>query len=124
MLARAMEGQKMKKTILAAAFVALLSGGVSLSADFEKGFAAYNSGDYATALREFKPLAKQGDARAQNNLSLMFAFGRGVPQDDKTAVKWFKLSAKQGYANAQSNLGAMYVYGLGVPQDNKIAVKW
>ena len=31
------------------------SAGVSWSADFQKGVTAYQSGDYATALREWKP---------------------------------------------------------------------
>ena len=35
---------------------------MSASADFQKGLTAYNSGDYATALREWTPLAEQGDA--------------------------------------------------------------
>jgi len=29
-------------------------------ADFDKGLAALDSGDYGTALREFRPLAEQG----------------------------------------------------------------
>ncbi len=29
-------------------------------AGFDEGVAAYNRGDYATALREWRPLAKQG----------------------------------------------------------------
>jgi hypothetical protein len=46
--------------------VALLFGctGVCKSADFQKGLTAYDSGDYVTALREWTPLAKQGDAEA------------------------------------------------------------
>jgi hypothetical protein len=32
------------------------------SADFQKGMDAYNKRDYATALREWKPLAEQGNA--------------------------------------------------------------
>ena len=45
----------------------LLLGSVSMSwsADFQKGLTAYDRGDYATALREWTPLAEQGDARAQ-----------------------------------------------------------
>ena len=38
---------------------------MSASADFQKGVAAYKSGDYASALREWEPLAEQGDADAQ-----------------------------------------------------------
>jgi len=43
--------------------------------------ASYENGDYATALREWEPLAEQGNAYAQSNLSLMYAKGQGVPQD-------------------------------------------
>jgi hypothetical protein len=43
--------------------------------------AAFGKDDYATALRLLRPLAEQGDADAQYNLGLMFADGRGVPQD-------------------------------------------
>ncbi len=50
-------------------------------ADFQAGFAAHNRGDYATALREFRPLAEQGDVDAQFNLGLMYSKGQGVPQD-------------------------------------------
>jgi hypothetical protein len=48
--------------------VLLGSAGMSWSADFQKGVTAYQSGDYATALRELVPLAKQGNARAQSSL--------------------------------------------------------
>ena len=51
--------------------ILLGSMGVSASADFQKGYTAYTSGDYATALREWKPLAKQGDADAQHNLGVL-----------------------------------------------------
>jgi TPR repeat protein len=51
--------------------VLLCSVGVSWSADFQKGLTAYDSGDYATALREWTPLAEQGYADAQYNLGVM-----------------------------------------------------
>ena len=93
-------------------------------ADYQKGLAAAESGDFATALREWKPLAEQGHVDAQLNLGQMYRKGDGVLQDYKTAVKWYTLAAEQGYANAQHNLGLMYYNGLGVPQDDKTAVKW
>jgi uncharacterized protein len=106
--------------------IALLLGsaGVSWSADFEKGVSAYDVGDYATALREWTPLAEQGDAGAQHVLGLMYAEGLGVPQDDRTAVKWYRLAAEQGLAEAQTNLGVAYSQGRGVPQDHGTAVRW
>jgi len=97
--------------------VLLGSAGEGWSADYQKGFAAAQSGDYATALREWTPLAEQGNADAQTLLGAMYDNGEGVPQDYKTAVKWYTLAAKQGNAFAQSNLGVMYANGQGVPQD-------
>ena len=58
-------------TICLTIAVLLGSVGVSESADFQKGVTAFQSGDYATALREWKPLAKQGNASAQHNLGVM-----------------------------------------------------
>jgi len=62
--------------------VLLGSIGVSASAYFQKGVTAYNSGDYATALREWTPLAEEGDAIAQENLGGMYTLGQGVIQDN------------------------------------------
>ena len=57
-------------------------------AGLDEGVAAYDRGDYATALREWRPLAEQGNAKAQYNLGAMYYSGLGVPQDYAEAVKW------------------------------------
>ena len=59
----------------------------SYSSDFDKGLTAYKNGDYATALKEWKPLAEQGDANAQFGLGVMYEYGDGVPEDDKLNKK-------------------------------------
>ena len=41
--------------------------------DYQKGLDAYNKGDYAAALREWKPLAERGHAGAQTYLGWMYA---------------------------------------------------
>jgi len=105
------------------AFLMTLSPSV-MAQDFQKGLAAYNAGDYATALQEWTPLAEAGDEVAQYNLGVMYGNGRGVVQDYKEAVKWYRLSAERGDASAQYNLGNMYKNGDGAPQDYKEAVKW
>ena len=104
---------------------ALLSVGKLVHADtFLDGFVAYNRGDYATALKLFRPMAEQGDAGAQSYLGEMYYDGRGVLQDYKEAVRWYRLSADQGDAGAQIRLGWMYRVGRGVPQDYREAVRW
>ena len=89
-----------------------------------EGVAAYNRGDNATALREFRPLAEQGAAKAQYNLGLMYEEGQGVSQDYAEAVRWFRKAAEQGHDEAQFSLGVMYLNGLGVPQDHVLAHMW
>lgn len=104
---------------------ALLSFGQVASADpYEDGNAAYNRGDYATALKLWRPLAEQGNAVFQGAIGMMYMSGNGVIQDYKEAMKWFRLSADQGHAPAQGIVGMMYERGLGVVQDYKEAMKW
>jgi uncharacterized protein len=111
--------------ILPVLLFTLLVGTPAFSADLQKGYIAYQKGDLATALREWEPLAEQGNAAAQSLLGSLYANGaKGVPQDYKTAVKWYRLAAEQGDAIAQNQLGKMYVNGRGVPQDYKTAVGW
>ena len=46
---------------------------------FEDGLAADQVGDYAIALRLWRPLANQGHAGAQFSLGAMYRKGEGVP---------------------------------------------
>ena len=106
--------------------IALLVGGVSVATaqDFQKGLAAAQAGDYATALQEWTPLAEAGDAAVQNMLGTMHFEGLGVRQDYAEAIKWFKLAAEKGIVEAQIQLGSMYYSGSGVIQDYAEAIKW
>ena len=107
--------------------VAALAVGLAMPAwgqDFDAGVAAFERGDYAAALREWRPLAEQGYADAQTALGIMYRNGDGVPQDYVEAVAWYRLAAEQGHAGAQNNLGAMYYNGEGVPQDHVQAHMW
>ena len=81
----------MKKLTLATLLI--FSCVTAWAADFYKGAAAAEAGDFDTALAEFKPLAEQGIAEAQYNLALMYDNGKGVIEDDKEAVKWYRLAA-------------------------------
>lgn len=85
---------------------------------------SYLTGDYETALNEWRLKAEQGDANAQQNLGHMYDYGLSVPEDDKVAVKWYTLAAEQGLAESQYSLGVMYEQGFGVLEDDKVAVKW
>lgn len=91
--------------------------------DSEKGFYAYNSADYETALAEWQPLAEAGDADSQFGLGQMYGNGFGVMMDDALAIKWYGLAVDQGHAQAQCNLAVMHQNGWGVPQSDAEAMK-
>ena len=112
----------MKRLLTALIFVLLAE--PAYAQDFDKGLAAAERGDYATALREWRPLAEQGDAEAQYYLGAMYDRGIGVRQDLAEAAKWYRRAAHQDDADGQNNLGAMYLNGHGVPQDNVQAHMW
>ena len=114
---------KLLTSLIVGAF--FMFGAVSTQAqDFDRGLAAAQSGDFATALKEWQPLAEQGHAVAQHNLGVMYKNGNGVVQDYAEAVKWWRLAAEQGVADAQNNLGVRYESGHGVLQDNILSHMW
>jgi hypothetical protein len=94
------------------------------SADLDKGLAAYDEGDYATALAVCQPLADAGDATAQFCMGRLYANGFGVPLDDALALHWFGAAAEQGHAEAQFNLAVFHTNGWGVDMDGLEADKW
>ena len=98
------------------AVVALLAAALMLpvmaSADVRSGVAAWEAGNYAAAVREWRPLAVAGDADAQFNLGQAYKLGRGVEQDLAQAAEWFRRAAAQGHLQGEDNLG-LVLYELG-----------
>ena len=66
--------------------IAQAIGSVSTPPSADAAYAAYQNGDYAAVLRLARPLATEGEARAQSILGLVFYRGRGVTQDYNEAV--------------------------------------
>ncbi|NQV98610.1 MAG: sel1 repeat family protein [Rhodospirillales bacterium] len=101
----------------------LCAPGVCISADFQKGNEAALHGDYATAHKEWEPLAEAGNPDAQLKLGMLYENGAGVKQDYLTAFKWYELSSEQGLAEAQYRLGILYGNGKGTPKDEKAGLE-
>ena len=97
---------------------------VAFAGPLEDSMAAYDRGDYATAVRLVRPLAEQGNAQAQNSLGAMYYNGKGVVRDFKEAVRWYRLAAAQGNISAQLNLASMYYEGEGVAENFVRAHMW
>ena len=99
----------LKHLLISLAFLMTLSSPVAAQ-DFDKGLAAAEAGDFATALQEWTPLAEAGDAEAQIYLGSMYALGTGVPQDYKEALKWYRLAAEQGDLSRRDRSNAHQLY--------------
>ena len=74
-------------------------------ADVKSGVDAYQRGDYAAAIREWRPLADRGDPDAQFNLAQAYKLGRGVPANLDTAISWYRKAAARDHGEAQALLG-------------------
>jgi hypothetical protein len=97
--------------LLRALVMLVAIGGAATAGPLEDAVAAYQRGDYATALRLWHPLAENGDADAQFHLGVMYESGQGVRRNDADAIKWYRQAAEQDDAVAQFNLGVMYAKG-------------
>ena len=103
----------------------------SYSADYEKGLAAARSGDFFKAIKEWKPLAEEGDASVQYSLARVYTRLGSTKIDDNSglsakehALNWYLLAAEQGVIMAQYDLAVMYHTGRGAVQDYSKAIKW
>ena len=92
--------------------------------EFRAGLSAFNGGDFAAALRLWRPLADRNDARSQAGIGFMYHRGLGVKTDDVLAAFWLRKAAEQGQAEGQMMLGNLYFFGLGVPQSYAAAYAW
>jgi len=64
--------------------------------------------------------ADSGNAKAQNDLALLFLEHNKL----KSAVYWLELAAKQQLADAMHLLGRCYLEGNGLPKDDSLALMW
>ncbi len=111
-----------RRVLLAASLVCGVSG--LAWAEYRNAIAAFDRGDYATALRELWPSAVQGDPAAEFMLGRMYAEGKGVPQNHSNAAGWYRRAAEQWHAAAQYELASLYASGIGVPRNYVLAHMW
>jgi TPR repeat protein len=76
----------------------------AFAAPWEDGMVAYNRGDYMPAIRLFRPLAEQGNAKAQHLIGVMYHKGQGVARNPVRAFAWFSMAAAHGDSEAKAKL--------------------
>ncbi len=92
--------------------------------DFESGLSAFESRNFAQAMKLLSPFAEAGNADAQHRMAIMYQNGLGCARHDDLALRWMKAAAEQGHAVAQHGVGFMYLEGECVDKDPAEAVKW
>lgn len=97
----------MLKFGIAGAAALLIGMATSAAADVKAGVDAYQRGDFARALAEWRPLAERGDPDAQFNLAQAYKLGRGVPANLDTAIGYYRKAAVQEHAEAEALLGLL-----------------
>ena len=97
---------------------------VPARADYSDAVAAFEGGNYADALREFRELARIGHAGAEFMLGVIHFNGLGVSVDEVVAAIYFRKAAEQGEPGAQLAFGSIHIRGVGVYQDLVEARTW
>lgn len=66
------------------------------------------------------PLARSGNADAEELIGIMYAMGLGVEKDDRRAFEWYLRSSLKGHPGAQSGIGWYYEVGRGLPAPDPV----
>lgn len=94
-------------------------------AGLEEGRDFMEANDFNAAMQEFLPLARSGNADAEELIGVMYALGLGVERDDERAFEWYLRSSLKGHPGAQSGIGWYYEVGRGMPAPDLVrAYTW
>ncbi len=123
---------KLKWVIVIVAAIVLFVGGTMtvVSSIFDSAVMSVKRGHYEAAKPKLEWLAMLGDARAQNLLGAMYAYGWGVTRDREEAIRWFRRAAycfegvKDPAACEAYGVGENFSEGSGVKQDLVEAAWW
>lgn len=70
---------------------------------------------FVEAREALDPLARSGNADAEELIGVMYAMGLGVERDDRRAFEFYLRSSLKGHPGAQSGIGWYYEVGRGLP---------
>ena len=92
---------------------------------FQRGYAAFQSHNYAEAKSLYVRGADKGDKNSMYWLGQLYAQGLGVAPDYNTARTWYQKAADHGNATALYSIGLLYFEGgPGMAKDCGLARQW
>jgi len=113
-----------KISVVAISIILSVSCNFALAAPHDDAFKAYDAGDFEAAVNIWRPMAEDGDARAQYWIGKLYTRGAGVAKDFAQARKWIEAAARQGHTKAEHGMGDIYRYGDGVRSDASTSFDW
>ena len=93
-----------RRSVSGAVFAAMLACAAPALADYEAERQAWDSGDPAVALSEWRAAAAAEDRRAMLALGRLYLQGLGALQDHVEAHTWFNLAASRGSMEAAAKM--------------------
>ena len=96
----------------------------SVIAGMDEADEAMSKGDFNIAFTEYLPLAKNGNAVAQERIGELYRRGLGVKQDYAESFAWYLKSAQQNSAEGQYFVAVLYKNGAGVAKNDQEAESW
>lgn len=97
---------------------------VAPQAKFQEAMQEFRSGYDQAALTLLKPLADEGNPKAQYWLADIYENGVGVKPDMAMAIALLEKSAAQGFVPAEGHLGELYLRGNETLQNFPKAQTW
>ena len=97
---------------------------ISVKADFDGAWAAYESGKYNIAVREFLRCAERGNDKCQLYLGDIYRYGHGTVVRKDKALDWYLRSVDQKNPVAAARLYSLYLQNSVTPEDSIKAYMW
>ena len=118
---------RLPRSFCAMALVAALAwpGIASANTALEQARDLMEENRFEEAMAAMLPLARSGNADAEELIGVMYALGLGVERDDRRAFDWYLRSSLKGHPGAQSGIGWFYEMGRGLPAPDLVrAYAW
>ena len=115
----------MRRTLFALTIFLAMASPSAANGNLEHARDLMEANQFAEAKAALEPLARSGNADAEELIGVMYALGLGVERDDRRAFEWYLRASMKGHPGAQSGIGWFYEVGRGLPAPDLVrAYMW
>ena len=92
--------------------------------ELESGIAAFETKNFAHAIKLLSPIADEGNVEAMYRMAIMLQNGLGCVASTEKAFQFMGDAAEKGYPLAQHAYGFMFFEGECTNKDIKKSIEW